>query len=661
MRINAGAYAVAAAALVAACAFPARADDTTPYLEPGSLRLSHDLQLEGLFHRTVGGYRETDNKLNKTYAKTGDGNGPTTGDFGESLLTEAAARFSPSLFTRVLFELQGDYADRYWRPVNEEHRLDEQGRHAVIREAEAKYDRDDWYAHGFLGVGHDSWEGKGDFFGLYPAAYPDDDYLGQSGSFGIYPDRFKQDLFLNISGRHTPEGFEAGGQFFGVDAAVAYGSELAWGLQPSAYGRVGIPVGSGKVTAVARDERLPSSLDIRGEENHVRSSAVSYDLTTEAGNRWQAGAMYSPYRSGETYTIARSAAPGQGLLGSSTSIGTRKAKDSDGLAERLRMDRHADLFNREWSLMMDLLHEGILAGNKDQVELRLGADIVPTLHGSVHYTYRRPVEGPVPLLREGTLSNPGAIVSEPRGPESPFVVDWSNREAVFIVTTIAFDPTPGTSQLIYDPEILQAWNVNKGENAPIAFILQHRMSDYRTTTDRQTYINDTGDIVFDPPSTAGAWPTNGFIHEGRLLVHGHTRPANWILGVAVGEQLALSNVAYSNDARVNKPVSDYYSIEGRLNRNPFSIWGHYGTGVWGPEPVQRFFGESFDRLWGAGASWSITPNTTVDLSYLAARQDDNLFVAADLGSYDEWRMLFSHRFGFLFLFQEAARPGYRAQ
>jgi len=631
------------------------------YLEPGTFRLSHELILEALLHNTVGGFRETDDDLNKTYAKTGNGKGPAKSDFGQSLLTEAAARFSPGIFTRVLFELQGGYADRFWRPINENHRLDNQDRHAVIRQAEAKLDRDEWYVHGFYGVGHDSWEGKGDFFGLYPASYPDDDYLRHSGSFGIYPDSFKQDLFLNISGRHAPQGFEAGGRLLGFEGAVAYGDELAWGLEPSVYARTSTGLGTGRITGVVKDEQLPSSLTLNGEENHVRSGAISYDVTTEEGNRWQAGVLYSPYRSGENYVIARPVPAGTGLQGSSWEIGTRKAKKEDGLAERIRMERHAALFSREWTLMIDLLHAAVLAGNKDQLDFRLATDVAPTLRGSIHYTYRRPIEGPVPLLREGTAQNPGAIVSQPRGPESPFFVDWNNREAVFVVTTVAFDPTPGTSQLVYDPEVLQAWNLNKGENARVAFAVQHRMSDYRTTMDRQAYYNDQGDIVFDPPSRIGAWATDGFIHEGRVLAHGHTRPANWLLGVAFGQQLAISNVAYSNDASVNKPITEYYSIEGRIQRNPLALWGHYGSGVWGPEPFQHFFGETFDRLWGLGVTWSITSNTTVDLSYLAARQDDDLFLAPDLGSYDEYRMVFSHRFGFLFLFEEAARPGYRAQ
>ena len=121
------------AAVWTAMAATAVLAEENAYVEPGSLRLSHELSLEGLLHRTLGGYRVTNEGINKTYAKTGNGTGPARAEFGQSFLTEAAARFSPGLFARVLFELQGDYADRFWRPVNENHRIDLQGRHAPVR------------------------------------------------------------------------------------------------------------------------------------------------------------------------------------------------------------------------------------------------------------------------------------------------------------------------------------------------------------------------------------------------------------------------------------------------------------------------------------------------------------------------------------------------
>ena len=70
------------------------------YIEPGTLRLSHNLTLEGLMHRETQGYRVVNNGVEKTYVKDGNGNGPTRFDWGQSLLTEAAARFTQCLEQR---------------------------------------------------------------------------------------------------------------------------------------------------------------------------------------------------------------------------------------------------------------------------------------------------------------------------------------------------------------------------------------------------------------------------------------------------------------------------------------------------------------------------------------------------------------------------------
>ncbi len=88
----------------------------------------------------------------------------------------------------------------------------------------------------------------------------------------------------------------------------------------------------------------------------------------------------------------------------------------------------------------------------------------------------------------------------------------------------------------------------------------------------------------------------------------------------------------------------------------------FGTGIWGPERnTHPFFGFAFDKIFGVGMTYHLTTNTSVDLNYLGVRQHDNTFIAPNLGSYDEIRTVFSHRFGFLFQFQESSKPGYQAR
>ena len=634
------------------------ADDS--YVEPGTLRLSHEVVLENVMHRVYPGWRVENGPLEKTYSKTGSNNTPWRSEWGQSLLTEAATRITPDMFGRVLFEAQGDYADRFWTPNNIEHHIDNKDRHVFLRQAEARIDKDEWFVHGFKGVGHGDWAAQGDFFGLYPSAYPDADYLRESGYFGIYPENFKQDLFLNHSKEHAPRGFEGGLHLMGLDFGAAYGNELAWGYDRGGYGRVSAPIGTSKLTFVYKDEDVPYSLPPDTDERN-RAYALSWRAPFEQGHLFEAGVKYQPFRLNRAYQSVSDADGGGGLQGSSFNFSNKTTGKSDALAERVRYEHHAAMLDRVVVLSADVTHAGVLAGNKDELELRIGSDLAPSLRGSVQYTYRRPLEGPVPFLFEGTPQNMGAVVANPRGPDAPFTVNWDNREAVFLTTTLVMDPTPGTSLFVYKPDTLQLWNVNKREDAPVSVALQHRMSDYRTATDRLHYYDENGNIVFEPAAHSGAWATNHPLNEFRVLLVGRPKKIGWEFGFAGGESPALSSLAYSNDTRVNKPITHYYSFEGKLDTWPFVIWGHYGSGVWGPELYNRLFGASFDRLWGVGLSYKITVNTTVDISYLAARQDDNMFVAPSLGAYDEIRTLFSHRFGFLFQFEDASRPGYKAR
>lgn len=639
------------------------ADDSvsTNYVEPGTVRFSHDLRLENLMHRTAKGWKERDSGIDKFYSNVGGTEGDTwKAGWGASLLTEVATRVTPDIFGRVLFELQGDYADRYWRPNNIGHYMDNNERIAFVREAQARVDRETWYLNTFAGVGHDSWEGKGDFFGLYPAAYPDDDYLRHSGYFGIYPENFKQNLFMNISHRRVPRGSEFGVMPGPFDADVAYGDEMTWGYGESGYARLGVPLRSAKLTFVYKDEDVPYTLEKIFAERD-RAYALSLEVPSEEGHNLEMGVKYEPFRVGDRYLVDREVGSGEGLLGSSHAIDEKKVRKKDGLAGRLRLERHSEIKEHPFVWILDLTRAGVVAGNKEQVDFSLGTDIVPTFHGNVQYVYRRPVEGPIPFLYEGTPNNIGNIAASPRGPESPFFVNWDNREAVFLITTLVFDPTPGSQMFLHKPDVLQMWNVNPQEASSFDIAFQHRMSDYRTTTDRQYYRNSAGDIVFEPPAHSGAWATQRPLHEYRLLFYGKQPEWNWTLGLAAGESPAMSGLAYSLDTVKIKPITEYYSFEGKIERWPFAVWAHYGSGVWGPEPYQHFLGETYDRLWGLGASYKITVNTTVDVSYIGARQDDNLFVAPDLGSFDEIRTVFSHRFGFLFQVTDPVSSGYKAR
>jgi hypothetical protein len=610
-------------------------------MEPGSLRFSHELSLEALTHKLRPGWNVQENGRDNLYNTPAHEKNPWTTDFGARLKTEVATRIGEDIFGRVLFDAQGDYADRFWRPININRDADQNDHILILRQAEAKIKKEDWYLSGYTGVGHGDWYGQGDFFRLYPESFPDSSYLGSSGYFGVTPENWNEDQYLNISRRNIPRGAEAGMQFGGIDTAVAYGDEIAWGLQKSGYGRVTLPFSRSRLTLVAKDEDIPE--DILNKDARRQAAALSWDQPFQSGNRIVIGVMYQPYRDGEMYKS----------LSDSGSLSDKTAKKDDGLGAKLRFEYKPVIGQKLLITALDVQHLGILAGNKDQLDFLIGTNLTSSVHFDTQYTYRKPVERAIPFIYEGTPSNIGNVIANPRGPESPFTVDWNNREAVFLLTTIWFDPSTDTNMFLYDPHRLEGWNMNKKENAPFTLALQHRMSDYRSTTDRQTYVDAAGDLHWEPAAHTGAWPSDGFLHEFRILGHGKTRAGGWTLGFAGGQSPAQSGLAYSNDPSLEKPITEYFSVEGRWELRRVAFWGHYGSGVWGPEVnIHPFFGLSYDRLFGAGVSYNITTNTTWDIGYLAARQDDNLFVAPDLGSYDEIRTIFSHRFGFQLQFSE---------
>lgn len=632
------------------CAGSVLAATQAPYLEPGSLRLSHVLSLENVLSAPRDNAQVLEDGLDKTFVNNGQGNNAWKSEWGESLLTDVAARFSKTIDARALFNVQGDYADRLWRPINIDHFEDQRNNHVYLHEAEAKIKEENWYLDGFSGVARAGWDTKGDLFQFYKGIYPQRDYLGSSGYMGVYPASWHQNQYENISKRRVPQGAELGGNWGAYEGAVAYGKELDWGFEDNVYARLTSQLGPNYLTFVYKNEDTPYRIDTDDPERD-QAFSLNWHHPSEEGWDVQTGVLYEPYRVGDPYFAGDS------------SVTIKEVEHSDGLGARFVLDGNIPLGEEEkLKTALNVEHLGRVAGNKDEASARLGADFGSYLQGFIKYTYRRPVEEAIPLRYEGTPDNMLGIISTPRGPESPFHVDWTNREAVFLTTTFNLDLTPGTNAFLYDPTELGTWNLNKEEDAALVLSMQHRMSDYKSTTDRQYYYDKEGNIQWEPAGHSGAWPSKHPLHEFRVLAMGNRPKMKWTVGFAGGQAPAISGLAYSTSTAVNKPVTEYWSLEGRLDFRKWAAWAHYGSGVWGPEEnIHPYFGLTYDRLFGLGVSYNITLQTTVDVSYIGTRQDDNLFRAPGLGSFDEIRTVFSHRFGFLFMFENPLPPGTNVQ
>ena len=628
-------------------------------LEPGSLRLSHTVSLEGVFHAPFHNENIISDGVDKSFQNDGQGNSAWKSEWGQSLLSEVETQLTRDISARALFNVQGEYADRFWRPINYDHYESNRGNHVYLKQAEGKIDKESWYLHGFSGVAHNGWADKGDLFEFYNGVYPDRDYLGSSGFFGIYPRDWQSNHYMNISKRRVPQGAELGAAWNNFDAAVAHGTELEWGSMHNTVGRVAGGVGDGRISFLVRDADIPYPLlNDPDDDKRIHGYQLTYVRPSEEGWDFNVGALYQPYRLDDSYLSAEKADNGSGLLGSSYSISTKTVGTSDALGAKMIVDGNINIREHAIKTRINIERTGAVAGNKEEAGIRLGADFGSTVQGFVNYIYRRPVEGPMPFLYEGTPDNILAVAANPRGPESPFTVDWVNREASFLITTINFDPTPGTSLYLYDPTSIALWNKNPDEDSRFAFSIQHRMSDYKTTTDRYYYIDRSGRYFWEPAAHSGAWASHHPLHEVRFLGQGRENAWKWTLGVAGGQSPAISGLAYSTSTASNKPITEYISVEAKIETGRFATWAHYGTGVWGPEEnIDPFFGFTYDRIFGLGVRYNISRQTTWDINYLGTRQEDDLFRPGKLGSFDEIRTVLSHRFGFLLLFENPARAG----
>jgi len=198
---------------------------------------------------------------------------------------------------------------------------------------------------------------------------------------------------------------------------------------------------------------------------------MSYNASYAYSERVQyhAGLLYEPFRLGYTYQTADST--------SLSDVQTTKRKDAFGgtLRTEIRPASVLDLIGLGYT------YEGRMAGNKQQVDVD-GSKTISDWTLSAAYIYRQPVEGPVPTTFQGTLANPGAFLTIPRGPDDPFTVDWDNRKAHIGSLTLVFNPTPGTSFFKYQRNVVEDWNINPELEPAWVGALQYRVTHYLTNT-----------------------------------------------------------------------------------------------------------------------------------------------------------------------------------
>src|SRR5262249_44787234 len=105
-----------------------------------------------------------------------------TGRVGQNAFLDFGFHPLRNLMGDIGVEAVGNYDERFWFPVNEEHRLFKDNRHVAITRGELKYDDTTLMVRGFEGVPRYNWVYQNDLFELLPTALDVENYRRMEGA-----------------------------------------------------------------------------------------------------------------------------------------------------------------------------------------------------------------------------------------------------------------------------------------------------------------------------------------------------------------------------------------------------------------------------------------------------------------------------------------------
>jgi len=565
---------------------------------------------------------------------------------GENLDFNLGFRPTESIMGSLGVLAVGNYADTYWRPVNDLHRITSTEESTGNREyvklvrGELKYETDPFTARAFRGIGHYHWQNEGDLFGFYPA-------------------QWEPDLYRDISTDCIPQGGEVIANT-GLGRIQVVGGQPVWRSGLSFFGKYDLPLSKpARLSLVYRDEGIQWG----DEDERQRAVALTSRFTLQKYFPVQLGIMTQSFRLDREYTYVEKVAKGTGDLGGEYLVKTAKTKFADSLGAKAQVASDALTFCDRLSLSYTYL--GPVAGNKHSIDTSLERIITRPLRLVVGFTYQTPVLGPVPFLYEGTPDNIGAPYARPRGKDSPFWVNWDNRQAYLGRVQLIFDPTPQTWFFRWEPNTIEPWNLNPSEDARLAFGITYDIKYYPTTTDLGYYFTRTGDVLWDgerDPSVVeweyrpwGCWPTKQPIHSVRLVgLLRAARGLNFTYDISGGEYLARQAIAYTESTTDSKPTTTAVKAMVTCDWRGLGLKVGYAQDAWGPEEWHERMGGTYDQLWQTGIYYRLKHSGMLEsmlaLDYTRIRETDKKYILAELGPFDEIRLTYKLRYKDIFVF-----------
>jgi outer membrane protein OmpA-like peptidoglycan-associated protein len=593
-------------------------------LEPGAISIDGKLQLDYYYHRTgdkwdanPSGYKGTNYK--HTYSANITTSAAWSGTFGETLFLNFGARPYENLSGDFGFEFIGDYSDRYWMPLNYEHRMKADALNASWTRADVKYSAEWWDVRYFRGAGHYNWNYEGDLFGLFP-------------------EQFETAKYLRLTGRPVPEGIEANMEGSAGKFTLFHGPELIWDYKNATYAKYNFFISRVNTTVLYADHIIPYG----DPDERMRSFEISSKINLFQ-RPLEMGVLYRPFRLDRAYDYVEDVGAGNGDYGSQykKKSGITASGDAVGYSVKYGLG-YNPIFN---DITLKYKYQGISAGNLQETSFSAYRKLTRSLLGSLDGAFRKPVLGPIPLLYEGTSSNLGPALFEPRGPSSPFWVDWDNREATKYSLVLTYDPTPDTWFYQYEPNLPDEWNLSPNENAAFSCAARYTLAKYNTTTDRLYYYDSYGSVVWEAADAAGAWATDNYIGYFTLLGKILKGRTSMLVDFGFGDQLAKSSYAYRTATTKEKAITNSFTSGLTFGYKPYKLKLRYGQDVWGPEEWHQTFGQTFDKLYQVDITRDFGEYINLGVGYTGAREEDLKYFAEELGDYDEIHCCLTIAFG----------------
>lgn len=618
----------------------------TEDLAPGTVVFQGELTFDSVFHKLGKNWitRPDALGLNKyhNYMPSLNLDNKWEDTYGQTLLLNVGVKPIEWFFAEVGIEMIGDYADRYWIPVNQEHRMSINGdTFPRIDWNNAKIGINlDWisltYYKNYLHLG---WKYEGDMFDMLTAQDNPDDYL-------------------RYSGHHSPDYWQLKTVGIFGDLDVMYGEEVMQDYKQGIYVKYKNIFGS-NINFYYSDHLIPYGK----EDERMRNFQLNTDFNITKDANLQIGALYRPFRLDTAYQYVEKVESRAGIYGSKYVVKNDETKQTDALGGSIKLA----LQNKLWMNYINVGYEyrGLVAGNRHKVNASVEKQLGKTFNAYLGYYYQKPLLDAMPLLYSGGGAGPIAISG--RDSQSPFWVWWrnpitgfDNRETSSFSLVLTHDPTPATWFYLYEPNNPQAYNLNPDEDAPFSFVVKANVTKYFGTLDRQTYWEYDGSTVWEDIYSNGTNAPDRYIGSLYFLGQFIKKKTQILYDFEVGEDLTTLSYAYpevkggSGRDPNTKPIISYFKTSLSVKTAPYLFKVAYYKDFWGPEDWHRNFGATFDEMYLAHISRDFGTWFNAGVEYAGARKTeqtvldaiaDDAAIMNETGYFDEIRVFVKVFFG----------------